>query len=152
MLAEPVLLDTDTLSELSRGNPAVTARARGYLTEFGRLTISAITVFERLRGYRHAIRAGRPFERQLQSFEALVAESIVLPFDQDAADAAASIWSAVTRRQRQQLGDILIAAVAVARQMPLATRNRRDFESFGKASGLTLRLVDWAVTAKRVIR
>jgi len=152
MLAEPVLLDSDTLSELSRGNAAVTARARTYLAEFGRLTISAVTVFERLRGYRHAIREGKPFERQLQAFETLVAESIVLPFDQEAADAAASIWSGVTRRQRHQLGDILIAAVAVARQLPLATRNRRDFESFGKASGLTLRLVDWATTAKRVTR
>lgn len=152
MLAEPVLLDTDTLSELSRGNPAVTARARAYLAEFGRLTISAVTVFERLRGYRHAIRAGKPFERHLQAFEAFVAECVVLPFDQDAADAAASIWSTVTRRQRQQVGDILIAATAVARQMPLATRNRRDFESFGKASGLTVRLVDWSMTAKRVVR
>jgi predicted nucleic acid-binding protein len=152
MLAEPVLLDTDTLSELSRGNQTVVARARVYLADFGRLTISAVTVFERLRGYRHAIREGKPFQRQLEAFETLVAECVVLPFDQDAADAAATIWSAVSRAQRQQFGDILIAAVAVARQMPLATRNRRDFENFSKASGLALRLVDWATTAKRVTR
>lgn len=152
MLAEPVLLDTDTLSELSRGHPAVTARARTYLAEFGRFTISAVTVFERLRGYRHALRAGKPFHRQLEAFEALVAECIVLPFDHDAADAAATIWAAATRGQRQQLGDILIAAVAIARQIPLATRNRRDFENLSKSSGLSLRLVDWAATAKRVGR
>jgi predicted nucleic acid-binding protein len=152
MLAEPVLLDTDTLSELSRGNPAVTARARTYLANFGRLTISAVTVFERLRGYRQAIHAGKPFQRQLHAFEALVAESIVIPFDQDAADAAATIWAAISRAQRQQLGDILIAATAVARQIPLATRNRRDFETFTKASSLTLRLIDWASTAKKVSR
>jgi predicted nucleic acid-binding protein len=149
---EPVLLDTDTLSELSRGNPAVTARARSYLAAFGRLTISAVTVFERLRGYRQAIRAGKPFHRQLQAFETLVAECVVLPFDGNAADAAAVIWSAATRAQRQQLGDILIAATAVARQIPLVTRNRRDFDAFRRGSGLDLRLIDWATGAKRVTR
>lgn len=152
MLAEPVLLDTDTLSELSRGNPTVTARARTYLAEFGRLTISAVTVFERLRGYRDAIRAGKPFQRQMQAFEVLTAQSVVLPFDNDAAGVAATIWATITRTQRRHLGDILIAAVAVARQMPLVTRNRRDFDAFTKASGLSLRLVDWNLTAKRIKR
>jgi predicted nucleic acid-binding protein len=141
---EPVVLDTDTLSELSRGNPIVRERALAYLAGFGRLTISAITVFERLRGYRLAIRNGKPFERQLQAFEALVANCVVLPFDQEAASVAADIWSGAARGQRQLLGDILIAAVAVSRQLPLVTRNRRDFERITKPSGVDLRLVDWS--------
>lgn len=149
MTLELVVLDTDTLSELSRGNAMVKARAAGYLAEFGRLTITAVTVFERLRGYRVAIRAGKPFERQLQAFEVLVANCVVLPFDQDAAVVAADIWSASTRSQRQKLGDILIAAVAVSRQIPLATRNRRDFQQFTKASGVNLRLVDWTTGTPR---
>jgi len=152
MLAEPTLLDTDTLSELSRGHPAVTVRARAYLAEFARFTISAVTVFEGLRGYRRAIRAGKRFERQLQAFEALVAQCIVLPFDQDAADVAATILAAVPRARRTHLGDILIGAMAIARQLPLATRNRRDFRALSDASGLPLRLVDWATVAKRVSR
>jgi len=57
--AEPVVLDTDTLSELSRGHAHVNAHARTYLAAFGALTITAITVFERLRGYRLAIRQGK---------------------------------------------------------------------------------------------
>ena len=105
MARQPVVLDTDTLSELSRGNAVVTARAAAYLAEFGRLTMTAVTVFERLRGYRAAIRAGKPFERQLQAFEVLVANSVVLPFDQDAAAVAAGIWAASTRSQRRKLGD-----------------------------------------------
>jgi predicted nucleic acid-binding protein len=141
---EPVVLDTDTLSELSRGNPVVRERALAYLTGFGRLTVTAVTVFERLRGYRLAIRTGKPFERQLQAFEALIANCIVLPFDQEAANVAASLWSATTRSQRQHLGDILIAAIAVSRQLPLVTRNRRDFERITKSSGVELRLVDWS--------
>lgn len=140
---EPVVLDTDTLSELSRGNTLVQERARAYLSGFGRLTITAVTVFERLRGYRVAIRDGKPFERQLLAFEALVANCVVLPFDHDAASVAAEIWSSVTRSQRQQLGDILIAAVAISRQLPLVTRNKRDFEQLAKASGVDLRLIDW---------
>jgi predicted nucleic acid-binding protein len=151
MDAEPVLLDTDTLSELSRGNAVVVARARAYLAAFGRLTISAVTVFERLRGYRQAIFAGKPFQTQQQAFEALVANSVVLPLDESAADASATIWSSCSRSQRRELGDILIAGIAIARQLPLATRNRRDFETLTSKSGLSLRLVDWtaAVTKRR---
>jgi hypothetical protein len=93
-----------------------------------------------------------PFERQLQAFEALVETCVVLPFDEDAADVATTIWSLCSRSQRQQLGDLLIAAIAVARQIPLATRNRRDFEAFSKRAALDLRLVDWTALPKRTRR
>lgn len=146
----PVLLDTDTLSEISRGHPVATARARSYLTEFGRFTISSVTVFERLRGYHAALQEGKPYHRQLQAFEVLVGNCMVLPFDEDAAGTAAQIWGASTRKQRQSLGDILIAATAVARQLPLVTRNRKDFEGLAKAAGLSLRLVDW--TTRAIVR
>lgn len=147
---EPVLLDTDTLSELSRGNATVTALAQAYLRAFGRFTISSVTVFERLRGYRQAIQAGKAFHRQLHAFEALVQNSVVLPFDENAAAVSAGIWAACSRAQRQNLGDILIAGIAVARQIPLATRNQRDFEMLSKNAEVSLRLVDWTARAKRV--
>lgn len=149
---EPVLLDTDTLSELSRGNATVAARAQTYLRAFGRFTISSVTVFERLRGYRQAIRAGKPFHRQLHAFEALVQNSVVLPFDENAAAVSSTIWATSSRAQRQKLGDILIAGIAVARQIPLATRNQRDFEVLSKNAEVSLHLVDWTVGAKRVSR
>ena len=96
----PVLLDTDTLSELCRGNHRVVDRARSYLETHGRLTTSAVTVFERLRGYDLAIHEGKPFERQRQSFRALVAACVVLPFDNDAAAIAANIWGRAARSLR----------------------------------------------------
>jgi predicted nucleic acid-binding protein len=108
-----------------------------------------VTVFERLRGYKQAIRAGKPFQRQLHAFEALVSNCIVLPFDEDAADVAATIWSSSSRRQQQSLGDILIAATAVARRIALATRNARDFKALRDASGVDLKLVDWATANTR---
>jgi predicted nucleic acid-binding protein len=144
MSGEPAVLDTDTLSELSRGNPQVSRRALEYLAHFGRLTITSVTVFERLRGYRLANREKKPFERQLLAFETFVANCVVLPFDDEAARVAADLWSAVPRRHRQQLGDILIASVAISRQIPLVTRNWRDFTRLSKASGLDLRLMDWS--------
>ncbi len=143
------MLDTDTLSELSRGNPHVRERALAYLADFGRLTITAVTVFERLRGYRVAIRDGKPFERQLQAFEALVANCIVLPFDQEAARVAADLWSAVSHRHRQQFGDLLIASVAMSRQLPIVTRNKKDFQRLAKASSIDLRLLDWSGARRR---
>lgn len=148
MSAEAAVLDTDTLSELSRGNPQVSSRALAYLADFGRLTITAVTIFERMRGYRTALRERKPYERQMLAFETLVANCIVLPFDDDAARVAADIWAATPRRHRQQLGDILIASVAIARHLPLVTRNRRDFERLSKASGIELRLLDWSVAGR----
>jgi predicted nucleic acid-binding protein len=144
MNGEPVVLDTDTLSELSRGNPHVSERVRAYVSDVGRLTITAVTVFERMRGYRAALRAGKPYEWQMRRFEVLVATCIVLPFDQEAARVAADIWSSLSRRHRLELGDILIAAIAISRQLPLVTRNKRDFERLSKASGIDLRLLDWS--------
>jgi predicted nucleic acid-binding protein len=149
MNGKPAVLDTDTLSELSRGNPHVSEQALAYLADFGRLTITSVTVFERLRGYRVAIRDGKPLDRQMQAFEALVANCIVLPFDQEAAHVAAGIWSAVARRHRPHLGDILIASVAASRQLPLVTRSKRDFERLSKASGIDLRLFDWSGVRRR---
>jgi predicted nucleic acid-binding protein len=140
----PVVLDTDTLSELCRGNLKVRTRAAAYLQSFGRLTTTAVTVFERLRGYRQAIRRGKPFERQLQAFEALVATCIVLPFDGDAASVAARIWASLSRGQQQAVGDIMIAAVAGSRQLPVVTRNRGDFERISRSGGVELKLLDWA--------
>jgi len=150
MTAEPVVLDTDTLAELSRGSLPCREQALAYLTRFGRLTITAITVFERLRGYRAALHVGKPFESQMHAFEALIGNSIILLFDEEAASVAAEIWAKVSRQQRHQVGDILIAAIAVSRQMPLVTRNRKDFEGLAKSSGVGLRLLDWSAPRARV--
>jgi len=79
-----VVLDSDTLSELSRGNPKVRAHTAKYLEEHGALTITAVSVFERLRGYRDAIRNGKPFEEHQRKFQALVATCRVLPVDEAA--------------------------------------------------------------------
>lgn len=143
MTAEPLLIDTDTLSELSRGRPRVVEAARRYLERHGRLTISAVSVFERLRGYRSAILAGKPLAEHERAFRAFAASCRVLALDAVTADEAATIWAAMPSKRRRALGDILIAATACAHGMPLVTRNRRDFEPMTKIAGVRLRLLDW---------
>ena len=143
MSAAPVVLDSDTLSELSRGNPKILARAEEYLKIHGSFTISAVTVFERLRGYRDALRRGKPFEEHLRKFQAFVSTCRVLPVDDIVAAQAAGIWAVLSPRQRRALGDILIAATASANRLALVTRNRRDFEPMTRVDGVALRLVDW---------
>lgn len=144
MTLELAVLDSDTLSELSRGHPLVTRRARAYLARHGHLTVTAVSVFERLRGYRVALRAGKPFAEQLRSFQTLVATCRVLPLDAGAAEVAALIWAHLDRRWRRGLGDILIAATASHHGLPLVTRNRRDFARMARVSGVRLTLLDWS--------
>jgi tRNA(fMet)-specific endonuclease VapC len=140
----PALLDSDTLSELSRGHARVTELAKSYLMHHGRFTISAVSVFERMRGYRAALRTGKPFEPQMRQFEAFVSCCRVLAVDATVADWAARIWALLPARRRSALGDILISATAVAHGLPLATRNRRDFEAISRLEGIPLELADWA--------
>jgi predicted nucleic acid-binding protein len=137
------LLDSDTLSELARGHPRIVTRTRSYLEAHGRVTLSAITVFERLRGYRSALARGKPFEPQLAEFLRLCAASVVLPIDQDAADHAATIWDSVGARTRGSVEDLLIAGTASARRLVLVTRNRRDFEPMARAAPFEFSVVDW---------
>lgn len=119
------------------------ARARRYLVDHGRFTITAVTAFERLRGYRAALLVGKPFEAQLRQFEGLLATCVVLALDQDAAERAAIIWGGLSTRRRAAIGDILIAGIAASRRLPIATRNAQDFDPIATADG-TLTLVDWS--------
>jgi predicted nucleic acid-binding protein len=139
-----VLLDSDTLSELSRGHKKVTERARAYLLANGRLTISVVSVFERLRGYRAALRLGKPFEAQLRHFQLFAEECVILPVNAAVADRAATIWAELGARGRTALGDILIAATASVHGLGLVTRNRRDFAPMVTLPGIAVTLSDWA--------
>jgi len=139
-----VVLDSDTLSEISRGHQAVTKRAQSYLKRHGRFTVTAITVFERLRGYRAALRDGKPYAAHLRQFEAFIASCIVLPMDTRSADVAATIWAGLSAKRQRALGDILIAAVTAANGLTLVTRNQRDFTPIAAIKNVNLPLADWS--------
>jgi predicted nucleic acid-binding protein len=104
MTRASALLDSDTLSELSRGHAKVTERSLAYQEDHGRLTVSAVSIFERLRGYRAALFLGKPFDAHLRQFEMFAATCLVLPVDSRVADRAATIWARLNDRKRQAIG------------------------------------------------
>jgi predicted nucleic acid-binding protein len=143
MIERVAIIDSEVLSELSRGHPRVTELTRQYLEAHGRLTISAVSVFERLRGYRAALHLGKPFQNHLHHFHAFVRCCIVLPVDARVADTAATIWAALSTRKRKHLGDILIAATACANALAIVTRNAKHFAPMVASSGTHVPLLNW---------
>ncbi len=115
------LIDTSVVIDLERIDAALLPP---------NITIAAITLAELAAGphaAKSAIeRAGR--QDRLQRAEATF---FALPFDRDAARAYGRIYAAAIdsgRTARSRLADYLIAATAVSAQLPLYTRNPKDFD------------------------
>jgi tRNA(fMet)-specific endonuclease VapC len=118
-----VLLDTDTLSLLRRGHPQVSQRATDYIVQNGRLTFTALTRYEVVRGYR-AINA----YRQLQTFEQFCQRCQILPLTDAALDTAATLYAEL-RQGGELIGevDLLIAGIALTCGMGVVTHNTSHF-------------------------
>ena len=124
-----LLLDTDTLSLLRRGDPRVSEHAADYISRYEQLAFTELTWYEVIRGYR-AIDA----QKQLAAFEEFCRYCLILPLDRKALDIAATIY--VDLRQRGELigeVDILISGIALKNNMGIATCNT---EHFGRISNL----------------
>jgi predicted nucleic acid-binding protein len=128
-----MLLDTNVLSELMRPNPAPAV-----LDWFARQTqaqaqhfISAVTQAEILLGIQ-LLPDGQRKAALSQASQAMFDADFkdhVLPFDQGAARLYAQIVAGRTAQGRPiSTEDAQIAATAVQHQLPLVTRNTRDFE------------------------
>lgn len=96
------------------------------------VAVSAVTLAELSAGPHATTDADERGRRQdrLQRVEATFDS---LPFDGEAARAYGRVFAAVTAAGRKARGaravDLLIAATAVAADLPLYTRNGRDFEA-----------------------
>jgi hypothetical protein len=116
------LLDTSVVIDLDRIDPARLPVES---------TISALTLAELTAGP-HA--TSDPEERARRQDTLQRAEAVFdpLPFDSRAARAYGSIYTAVASAGRKARGarsvDLLIAATACAADLPLYTRNGKDFE------------------------
>lgn len=121
---KPTLLDTDVLSRLVRQDPVVLGRARQYMELNGALQFSIITYYEMLNGLLY-----RDARSQMGQFQAVVALHQVLPLTKESVDISARI-EADLRRKGLSIGptDTLIAGVALANKLLLATNNTRHFE------------------------
>lgn len=106
-------------------------------------TIAAVTLAELAAGPHATDDTEERARRQdrLQRIEALLDP---LPFDAAAARAYGLIYAATRARERKPRGaravDLLIAATALANDLPLFTRNPGDFDHLG-AVGLDVRTV-----------
>lgn len=120
------LLDTNILSELSRGRPE--PRVVAWAGERSQVAVSVVTVEEISFGL-----LARPNPRVMGWFASFLREHCqVLPVTEEIARIAGEMRGGfkargVTRTQ----ADMLIAATAQAHRMKLVTRNERDFTGCG---------------------
>jgi predicted nucleic acid-binding protein len=118
------LVDTDIWSEIFKGKHAtVLARAEAYLSQHGRFTLTAVTVFEVIQGLQQVQRAHR-----IDAFREMLADIEVLELDQESADLAAVIYGELERTGREiDVGDAQNAAIALCHRVGVATGNVRHY-------------------------
>ena len=131
------LPDTDILSDfLRRQDSDVLRRAEEYTSEYGRLTLSAVTVFEVVRGRHQA----QQFDRAVQ-FLAWTQNAEVLAFDDKSARMGGEIAGTLLRTGATiGVADILIAATAIANNVTLATANLAHYQ---RLVPFGLRIENW---------
>lgn len=127
----PILLDTNVLSELMRPQPAAEVLAWFVRQKDRTFFITAITQAEILLGIA-LLPTGRRRDALANAAEKMLAENFVgqtLVFDEYSAREYADIVATRTRNGRTiSTEDAQIAAIARAQALPLATRNVKDFE------------------------
>ncbi len=136
---DKTLLDTDILSEILKAkDAAVVAKAAAYKTALGRLTLSAITVMEIVKGFHQKGRTDA-----LQKFLESLKASEVLSFDQACAETAGRIYGDL-ERAGQPIGraDPMIAAIALRHNLVLVTGNTDHYQRI-QALGYPLKLDNW---------
>jgi tRNA(fMet)-specific endonuclease VapC len=133
------LLDTDILSEISKGIDQTVARnAAAYRKALGHYTLSAVTVMEIVRGLHKKQASNR-----LSSFLASITLEEVIPFDQPSAELAGRIAGDLERAGRPiGTADTMIAAIALTQGLDLVTGNTTHFQ-YVQQGGYPLTLVNW---------
>lgn len=129
------LLDVDFLSEVLEGkNAQALASAQKYLSVRARLSFSAMTVYEVLRGM-----LANQASRQLAGFLAVVGSSDVRPITMPILTRAAELWAEARNNGHPcNDADLIIAATAFDSQRVLVTGNTSHFAWIAG-----LRLADW---------
>jgi len=114
------MLDTSVVIDLGRIPPADLPEEA---------SVSAITMAELSAGT-HATDDRHERARRQDRLQLLESWIEPVPFDADCARAYGRVYAAVSavgRRPRRRVADLLIAATAMAADMPLYTRNATDF-------------------------
>lgn len=140
------ILDTDHISLLQRGNPEVIARATQKTAD--EIAITIVTAEELIRGWLAVIRRAKSLEAlgkgyiKLAETLTFLSEIQVVNFDPRAQAVYGQLRD---RRLRIGTQDLRIAAIVLAANSILVTRNHQDFRKVGD-----LQLEDWTLDATKV--
>ena len=139
-----VVLDTDLLSLLERDSgEAATLRRRLRGAEAGAVVTTIINFEEQMRGWLAVVARARTMARQIQAYDRLhrflenYREIPVLDFD---ARAATEFQRLRKEHRRLSANDLKIAAIVIANNATLLTRNASDFAQIP-----ALKTEDWTV-------
>jgi tRNA(fMet)-specific endonuclease VapC len=118
------ILDTDTISNLMRGNEFIRKKIDEHIREFGKIGISAVTYYEVLNGLYY-----KDSKKQLSIFEKFISENTIVVLTAQSAKIAANI-EADLRKKGTVIGhtDTLIAGIAIANDLQLVTNNTDHFK------------------------
>jgi tRNA(fMet)-specific endonuclease VapC len=119
----PSLIDTDTLSAMTRRDLRVRARASQYFREHGTFSFSEMTRFEVLRGLE-----ARKAHGQIARFRAACRDLAILPITPEIPDRAAVIYGELHRAgQLIPDADLIIGVTALVHGLEMVTNNVRHF-------------------------
>lgn len=133
------LLDTDIFSEILKGiDQRVVSRATAYKADFGRYTISTITVMEVVKGL-HKVRR----EEKIEAFLGGLPSIETLSLDTRSSELAGRVYADL-ERSGQTIGraDPLIAGIALRHELTLVTGNLAHYRRI-RQLGYGLELENW---------
>ena len=117
-MAEAVLIDTDILIDTGRGLPDAVACLKQY-EQLGILAISVITQMELMVGCRD--------KREFQSLEKFLRRFQIVNLDEKASETAVELIQQYRLSHGLLIPDALIAATALTFDLPLLSKNQRDY-------------------------
>lgn len=130
-MSQVYLLDTNILSEL--GKPQPDPKVVQFVAQQEQAWLSIITVHELEYGL-SLLPEGNRRSQLAETIQLLLNQyaAFVLPIQQEEAKQAALLRAAAKQQGRVlHLADALIAGTALAHDLPIATRNVKDFEGLG---------------------
>lgn len=130
------LLDTDILSYFLSEQDIVVNNAETYLEHHEHLTISTITYYEIIRGLKY-----KAATKQLRKFKAFSATCETLSINFPSLEISSEIYADL-RTKGITIGDhdLLIAGIAIANDLVLATNNKKHFQEISN-----LKVANWTV-------
>ena len=124
------LLDTNVISELTRDNPS--PQVVDFLSDRDDVWVSSILIHEVEYGVRLLPQGNR--RNRLSAMQATILSEYahrILPLDREGAEWAAAFRASARKSGRPvDMGDALVAGIAKANSLTVATRNVSDFRPF----------------------